>query len=173
MWASPPTAGFPTIYLIFVGRFLYSTGARNAPLRKLFHGRCFGIRGRTECASTKIFRRCEWNWTDARRAPLWKLFHGRCLRIRGRTECAPTKIFRRREWNWTDAQRAPLRKLFHGRCLRIRGRTECAPTEMFRRHEWNWTDAQRAPLRIGNVKYMSGAMWASPPTECSGNHTRI
>ena len=28
-------------------------GTSRAPLRKLFHGRCFGIRGRTECAPTK------------------------------------------------------------------------------------------------------------------------
>ena len=32
MWASPPTARCPTIYLIFVGRILYLAGARNAPL---------------------------------------------------------------------------------------------------------------------------------------------
>ena len=29
---------------------------------------------------------------------------------------------------------------------------------------WEFADARNAPLRIGNVKYMSGAMWASPPT---------
>ena len=32
------------------------------------------------------------------------------------------------------------------------------------RHDWNCAGARNAPLRIGNVKYMSGAMWASPPT---------
>ena len=95
--------------------------AQRTPLRKLIHGRCLGIRGRTECAPTnwecQIYER-----GDVGIAPYSGFSHNLFDICRtffvfdGRTECAPT---------------AGCPRILFDICRTgfvFDGRTECAPT---------------------------------------------